>query len=74
MRELFGSDGQPGSYRDIDVTDCIFLVGHNMASTQTVLWSRILDRLEGPDPPKVIVIDPRRSPTARRLQSIWRLA
>jgi ferredoxin-nitrate reductase len=66
MRESFGSDGQPGSYRDIDVTDCVFLVGHNMASTQTVLWSRILDRLEGPNPPKIIVIDPRKSSTAKR--------
>ena len=51
MRESFGSDGQPGSYTDIDYTSCIMLVGHNMASTQTVLWSRILDRLEGPNPP-----------------------
>lgn len=61
MRESFGSDGQPGSYRDIDFTDCILMVGHNMAATQTVLWSRILDRLAGPDPPKLIVIDPRLS-------------
>lgn len=38
MRESFGSDGQPGSYTDIDYTDCILMVGHNMASTQTVLW------------------------------------
>lgn len=66
MRESFGSDGQPGSYTDIDYTDTLFLVGHNMSNTQTVLWSRILDRLEGPDPPKLIVIDPRRSETARR--------
>ena len=66
MRESFGSDGQPGSYTDIDVTDCIFMVGHNMASTQTVLWSRVLDRLEGPAPPMLIVIDPRLSPTARK--------
>ena len=66
MRESFGCDGQPGSYTDIDTTDCIFMVGHNMASTQTVLWSRILDRLDGPQPPKLIVIDPRLSPTARR--------
>ncbi|KAK5214596.1 hypothetical protein LTR47_012126, partial [Exophiala xenobiotica] len=54
MRESFGSDGQPGSYTDIDFTECIFMVGHNMSATQTVLWSRILDRLDGPDPPKLI--------------------
>lgn len=66
MRESFGSDGQPGSYTDIDYTDCLFLVGHNMAHTQTVLWARILDRLEGPNPPKLIVVDPRVSDTARK--------
>ncbi|KAF4962375.1 hypothetical protein FSARC_9541 [Fusarium sarcochroum] len=66
MRESFGSDGQPGSYTDIDYTDCLFMVGHNMASTQTVLWSRILDRLAGPNPPKLIVVDPRYSESASK--------
>jgi ferredoxin-nitrate reductase len=65
MRESFGSDGQPGSYTDIDYTDCLFIVGHNVASTQTVLWARMLDRLAGPDPPKLVVIDPRESDTAK---------
>src|SRR4051812_15252833 len=64
--ESFGTDGQPGSYTDFDVTDALFLVGHNMASTQTVLWSRVLDRLEGPNPPKLVVVDPRRTEAARR--------
>lgn len=66
MRESFGSDGQPGSYADVDYTDCLFIVGHNVSATQTVLWSRMLDRLEGPNPPKLIVVDPRRSETAKR--------
>lgn len=65
MRENFGSDGQPGSYTDIDHTSCIMLVGHNMSATQTVLWARILDRLNGPDPPELIVIDPRKSNSAK---------
>ena len=65
MRESFGSDGQPGSYADIDYTDCIMLCGHNMAATQTVLWTRILDRLAGPKPPKIVVVDPRLSDTAK---------
>lgn len=37
------------------------MVGHNMAATQTVLWARILDRLAGPKPPFLIVMDPRRT-------------
>lgn len=64
--ETFGSDGGPGSYTDIDACDTVFLVGHNVSETQTVLWMRMLDRLEGPDPPKLVVVDPRRTPVAAR--------
>ncbi|MFO0847087.1 MAG: molybdopterin-dependent oxidoreductase [Gemmataceae bacterium] len=66
LRETFGCDGQPGSYTDVDETDCLLLVGSNMAETQTVLWARVLDRLAGPAPPRLVVVDPRRTPTAAR--------
>jgi ferredoxin-nitrate reductase len=66
LKVSFGSDGQPGSYTDIDTTETIMLCGHNMASQQTVLWSRILDRLAGPHPPKLIAIDPRDTYTAQK--------
>ncbi len=59
-------DGQPGSYTDVDHADVIALYGHNMAETQTVLWTRILDRLAGPNPPQVICVDPRPTPVAKR--------
>src|SRR4051812_25313193 len=65
LKVSFGTDGQPGSYTDLDTTEAILLVGHNMASQQTVLWSRILDRLAGPNPPGLVVIDPRETETAR---------
>lgn len=65
LKESFGSDGQPGSYTDLDTTEAILHVGHNMASQQTVLWMRILDRLAGPNPPKIVVIDPRKTFTAK---------
>jgi anaerobic selenocysteine-containing dehydrogenase len=61
----FGADGQAASYFDIDETDCILHVGHNAASTDTVLWMRVLDRRRGPNPPKLIVIDPRATATAK---------
>ncbi|MDX6262235.1 MAG: hypothetical protein QOH84_3923 [Kribbellaceae bacterium] len=64
LKETFGSDGQPGSYNDIESCDAIFLYGHNMAATQTVLWSRILDRIEGSDPPVIVAVDPRSTPVA----------
>jgi anaerobic selenocysteine-containing dehydrogenase len=62
--ESFGSDGNPGSYTDIDLCDTLFLVGHNVAETQTVLWMRMLDRLHGPDRPALVVVDPRRTAAA----------
>ncbi|MEU4191893.1 nitrate reductase [Kribbella sp. NPDC026611] len=64
LKETFASDGQPGSYTDIDHADVIALFGHNMAETQTVLWTRILDRLAGPNPPRILCVDPRRTPVA----------
>jgi anaerobic selenocysteine-containing dehydrogenase len=64
LKETFACDGQPGSYTDVDHADVIALYGHNMAETQTVLWTRTLDRLAGPNPPKILCVDPRRTPVA----------
>lgn len=61
FKESFGADGQPGSYTDIEHCDAIFLYGHNMPETQTVLWMRILDRTRGDDPPRIVCVDPRRT-------------
>jgi len=65
LKASFGSDGQPGSYADIDTTAAIFMVGSNLAEQQTVLWMRVLDRRRGPNPPRLVVVDPRDTPTAR---------
>ncbi|WP_167455326.1 molybdopterin oxidoreductase family protein, partial [Amycolatopsis kentuckyensis] len=65
LKESFGCDGQPASYTDVDHADVIALFGHNMAETQAVLWSRVLDRLAGPRPPAVLCVDPRDTPVAR---------
>ena len=68
LKESFGADGQPGSYTDIEHCDAIFLYGHNMAETQTVLWMRILDRTRGEDPPAIVCVDPRRTPVAEEAE------
>jgi ferredoxin-nitrate reductase len=65
LKESFGADGQPGSYADIDLCDTLFCFGHNVAATQTVLWSRILDRLTGTAPPRLVAVDPRLTEVAK---------
>ena len=64
LKASFGTDGQPGSYTDVDHCDAVALYGHNVAEVQTVLWMRMLDRLRGPDRPRLICVDPRRTPVA----------
>ncbi|MFH8487788.1 molybdopterin oxidoreductase family protein [Streptomyces longisporoflavus] len=66
LKESFGCDGQPGSFDDIDHADVIALFGHNIAETQPVQWMRILDRLAGTDAPRIVCVDPRPTPAARR--------
>ncbi|MER7702528.1 nitrate reductase [Kitasatospora sp. NPDC097605] len=65
LKENFGCDGQPASYTDVDHCDTLALFGHNMAETQPVLWMRVLDRLEGPEPPRLVCVDPRPTAAAR---------
>ncbi len=65
LRETFGNDGNPASVTDYDTADCIAHFGHNPAATQTVAWMRILDRRRVPNPPRLIVVDPRRTATAK---------
>lgn len=65
LRESFGCDGQTGRFEDLDLADCLFLVGHDMAASHTVLWSRVLDRRRGAKPPRLVVVDPMLTATAR---------
>jgi ferredoxin-nitrate reductase len=58
----FGSDGPPAAYADIDRTDCMLVVGSNTAACHPIVWARIRDRQRAGA--KVIVVDPRRTPTA----------
>jgi ferredoxin-nitrate reductase len=58
----FGSDGPPAAYSDIDRTDCMLVVGSNTAACHPIVWARIRDRQRAGA--RVIVVDPRRTPTA----------
>jgi anaerobic selenocysteine-containing dehydrogenase len=62
----FGSDGPPCTYADFDLADCFVFAGSNAAECHPVLFQRALKRKAAePQRVSIIVIDPRRSATAR---------
>ncbi len=61
----FGKDEPMGSYDDIDHADVFFIVGSNTAEAHPVLFERINKRRTSQRGVKVIVLDPRRTPTTR---------
>lgn len=64
-RTSLGSDGPPTCYEDIDLADVILIVGSNMAEAHPVLFERLkARRRRAQSPVTVVVIDPRRTPTA----------
>lgn len=65
LLQSFGSDGAPASYQDIDQTDTLLLFGHNVAETGTVLFERIMARKHHTGKPYMIVVDPRKTLTAK---------
>ena len=61
----YGKDEPMGCYEDIDHADVFFLIGSNTAECHPILFQRIVRRKEKNPKVKVIVVDPRRTPTAR---------
>lgn len=60
----FGKDEPMGCYEDLDFANCFFIIGANMAECHPVLWRRVLNRKEKDKRVKIIVADPRRTPTS----------
>ncbi len=61
----FGADAPPTCYDDIELTDCFFILGANMAECHPVLWQRIKRHAARRKARcRIIVVDPRRTPTA----------
>jgi Anaerobic dehydrogenases, typically selenocysteine-containing len=59
-----GMDSVPCAYEDLEETDCLFIVGANVAYAHPILFRRIeAAKLRRPEL-KIIVADPRRTPTA----------
>jgi ferredoxin-nitrate reductase len=63
-KSSLGSDGPPGCYDDIDEADVVLVMGSNMAEAHPVTFDRIRARKQAFPDLKLIVIDPRRTPTA----------
>ncbi len=61
----FGKDEPMGLYEDMDHADVFFIIGSNTAEAHPVLFQRIVRRKEKDPNVKVIVVDPRRTHTAR---------
>ena len=62
-KRAFGADLVPGCYEDLELADLIVLVGSNTAWCHPVLFQRIVQAKQQRSELKVVVIDPRRTPT-----------
>jgi assimilatory nitrate reductase catalytic subunit len=62
-KRTLGADAPPCCYEDLDVAECVFVIGANPAAAHPVLFGRLLEakRVRGA---KLVVVDPRRTETA----------
>jgi assimilatory nitrate reductase catalytic subunit len=60
-KQTLGADAPPACYEDVDLAECIFIAGSNMAWAHPVLYRRI----EKAKPRNLVVVDPRKTETAR---------
>jgi len=61
----FGKDEPCGSYDDIDAATCFFIIGSNTSECHPILFKRIAKRKQSDPNVKIIVVDPRKTNTAR---------
>lgn len=62
-KRSLGADAPPCSYEDIELSDCVLIVGSNMAYAHPVLFRRLEEAKSHRPHMKIIVIDPRRTDT-----------
>ncbi|MBD2499712.1 molybdopterin oxidoreductase family protein [Anabaena azotica] len=62
--QSFGADGPPCCYEDLELTDCAFLIGTNTAECHPIVFNRLEKYHRKNRKMKMIVVDPRRTPTA----------
>lgn len=59
----FGKDEPIGTYEDIEKTDLFLLIGSNTAEAHPILFERIVRHRNKNPHVKIIIIDPRKTPT-----------
>jgi assimilatory nitrate reductase catalytic subunit len=64
-KATLGADAPPACYEDIDHAQCLFISGSNTAYAHPVLYRRIEAARQKNPQMKMIVVDPRRTDTAR---------
>lgn len=62
-KRSLGADAPPCSYEDLEASDCVMIVGSNMAYAHPVLFRRLEEAKARRPDMKVLVIDPRRTDT-----------
>jgi ferredoxin-nitrate reductase len=62
--QSLGSDGPPCCYDDLELTDCAFIIGSNTAECHPIVFNRFAKYHKKNPQVKLIVVDPRRTPTA----------
>ena len=62
-KRSLGADAPPCSYEDLESSDCVMIVGSNMAYAHPVLFRRLEEAKSRRPQMKVIIIDPRRTDT-----------
>jgi ferredoxin-nitrate reductase len=62
--QSLGADGPPCCYDDLEQTDCAFIIGANMAECHPIAFNRLRKYHKQNKSVKMIVVDPRRTPTA----------
>lgn len=65
-KATLGADAPPACYDDIQLAQCLFIAGSNMAWAHPVLWRRVEDARRANPQLRIIVADPRRTATAEQ--------
>lgn len=64
-KRAYGEDAMPGCYEDFDSADVIFIIGSNPAYAHPIVYQRIIKARENNPNLQLVVIDPRKTATAK---------